>query len=85
MRTALPDGTVVGYEPLVDDTGAEAESLPVPEEHGTVVVVLDSGTVLTSARHARGLRDLPVRARPRLNPAERGGMPPPSPSPCPGR
>jgi dimethylargininase len=47
--TALPDGTVIGYEPLVDDPGAFATFLPVPEEHGTAVVALDERTVLMSA------------------------------------
>ncbi|CAN7321703.1 N(G),N(G)-dimethylarginine dimethylaminohydrolase [Microbacterium sp. LjRoot45] len=47
--TALPDGTVVGYAPLVDDPDAFPAFLPVPEEHGTAVVVLDPGTVLMSA------------------------------------
>jgi dimethylargininase len=47
--TALPDGTVIGYEPLVDDPTAFEEFLPVPEEHGTAVVALDDKTVLMSA------------------------------------
>ena len=47
--TALPDGTVIGFEPLVDEPGAFASFLGVPEEHGTAVVVLDEGTVLMSA------------------------------------
>ncbi len=47
--TALPDGTVVGYEPLVDDPGAYPEFLSVPEEHGTAVVVLGPDTVLMSS------------------------------------
>ena len=38
--TALPDGTVVGFPPLVDDTGAYPRFLAVPEEHGTAVVDL---------------------------------------------
>ena len=38
--TALPDGTVVGFPPLVDDAGAYATFLAVPEEHGTAVVDL---------------------------------------------
>ena len=38
--TALPDGTVVGFPPLVDDTGAYPSFLAVPEEHGTAVVDL---------------------------------------------
>ena len=29
--TAVPDGTVVGYEPLVDDTAAYPVFLPVPK------------------------------------------------------
>ncbi len=47
--TALPDGTVVGYEPLVDDSSLFPVFAGVPEEHGTAVVVLDEGTVLMSA------------------------------------
>lgn len=47
--TALPDGTVIGYEPLVDDPSVFPRFLPVPEEHGTAVVVLDEATVLMSA------------------------------------
>lgn len=47
--TALPDGTVVGYEPLVDDPAGFARFVGVPEEHGTAVVVLDDDTVLMSA------------------------------------
>lgn len=47
--TALPDGTVIGYEPLVDDPGLFPAFTAVPEEHGTAVVVLNSGTVLMSA------------------------------------
>ncbi len=47
--TALPDGTVVGFEPLVDDPRAFGSFLGIPEEHGTAVVVLDAGTVLMSA------------------------------------
>ena len=36
-------------KPLVDDTAAFPEFLPVPEEHGTAVVVLGPRTVLMSA------------------------------------
>lgn len=55
--TALPDGTVVGFEPLVDDPGAWDPFLPVPEEGGSHVVVLDESTVLmaTSAPLSRAL------------------------------
>ncbi|AXA95549.1 dimethylargininase [Microbacterium sp. PM5] len=62
--TALPDGTVVGFEPLVDDPAAFPAFESVPEEHGTAVVVLGPDEVLmssdapeTAARYeARGLR-----------------------------
>lgn len=47
--TALPDGTVIGYEPLVDDARIFERFLPVPEAHGTAVVVLDDETVLMSS------------------------------------
>jgi dimethylargininase len=66
--TALPDGTVVGYPPLVDDAGSWGAFLPVPEEGGSQVVVLDDETVLmaTSAPRtaamlrSRGLRVVTV-------------------------
>lgn len=47
--TALPDGTVIGYPPLVDDPGIYDRFLPVPEAHGTAVVVLAPDTVLMSS------------------------------------
>ena len=47
--TALPDRTVIGYPPLVDDPRAFPEFLAVPEETGTAVVVLDDHSVLLSA------------------------------------
>jgi len=55
--TALPDGTVAGFEPLVDDPAVWDEFLPVPEEGGSHVVVLDESTVLmaTSAPATRKL------------------------------
>ncbi len=54
--TALPDGTAVGYLPLVDDPGAFETFLPVPEP-GAEVVVIDDRTVLmaTSAPRSRAL------------------------------
>lgn len=66
--TALPDGTVVGYAPLVDDPASFPVFAPVPEEHGTAVVVLDEATVLMSsdapetaaAHRARGLEVVTV-------------------------
>ena len=47
--TALPDGTVIGFPPLVDDPYAFDDFLPVPEESGAHVVVLDEHTVLMAA------------------------------------
>jgi dimethylargininase len=47
--TALPDGSVIGYTPLVDDPSLFPGFIGVPEEHGTAVVVLDENTVLMSA------------------------------------
>ncbi|MCY7395621.1 MAG: N(G),N(G)-dimethylarginine dimethylaminohydrolase [Nocardioides sp.] len=48
--TALPDGTVVGHRPLVDDPGVWGDRfLAVPEEAGAHVVLLDGETVLMSS------------------------------------
>ncbi|WP_374009740.1 dimethylargininase [Leifsonia sp. LS-T14] len=47
--TALPDGTVIGYEPIVDEPRIFERFLPVPEAHGTAVVVLADDTVLMSS------------------------------------
>jgi len=47
--TALPDGTIIGYPPLVDEPGLFERFLPVPEAEGTAVVVLDESTLLMSA------------------------------------
>ncbi|NEN04417.1 dimethylarginine dimethylaminohydrolase [Diaminobutyricibacter tongyongensis] len=51
--TALPDGTVIGYEPLVDDPSVFGRFLAVPEAHGTAVVVLSDDTVLMSSSAPR--------------------------------
>ncbi len=66
--TALPDGTIVGYLPLVDDPLVWPSFLPVPEEGGSHVVILDPETVLLAASapksrelfEARGLRTVEV-------------------------
>ncbi len=66
--TALPDGTVIGFEPLVDDPAGWPAFLAVPEPEGAHVVLLDGATVLVSASapatrallEARGLRVVPV-------------------------
>jgi dimethylargininase len=47
--TALPDGTVVGFTDVVDDSGVWTDFLAVPEEPGAHVVLLDEDTVLMSA------------------------------------
>lgn len=66
--TALPDGTVVGWDPVVDDPGVWPRYEAVPEEPGAHVVLLDETTVLMSAAaprtrasyEARGLRVVAV-------------------------
>ena len=47
--TALPDGTVIGFPPLVDDPNVFDRFLAVPEEGGAHVVVLSADTVLMAA------------------------------------
>jgi dimethylargininase len=47
--TALPDGTVIGFEPLVDDSRIFPRFRPMPEESGAHVVVLDQDRVLMAA------------------------------------
>ncbi|HEU5148906.1 MAG TPA: N(G),N(G)-dimethylarginine dimethylaminohydrolase [Iamia sp.] len=47
--TALPDGTVIGFPPLVDDPGVFPRFLPVPEESGAHVVLLGEGRLLMAA------------------------------------
>ncbi|MFS4507423.1 dimethylargininase [Clavibacter sp. Sh2141] len=51
--TALPDGTVIGYEPLVDEPRLFPSFLAVPEAEGTAVVALDADTLLLSAAAPR--------------------------------
>ncbi len=66
--TALPDGSVIGYEPLVDDPSIWPTFLAVPEEPGAHVVLLDGETVLMSTSaprtqelfESRGLRTVAV-------------------------
>ena len=66
--TALPDGTVIGHEPLVDDPSVWPGFLAVPEEGGAHVVQLDASSVLMSTSagrtrelfEARGLRVVAV-------------------------
>ena len=46
--TALPDGTVIGYPPLVDDPKVFKKFMAVPEEAGAHVVLLGEGRLLMS-------------------------------------
>lgn len=47
--TALPDGTVVGYPPMVDDPTVFPHFLPVPEPSGAHVVLLGGDALLMAA------------------------------------
>jgi dimethylargininase len=47
--TALPDGTIVGYPPRVDDRSFFAHFRPVPEESGAHVVALGGNRILLAA------------------------------------
>lgn len=47
--TALPDGTVIGYPPLVDAPEVFARFRPVPEESGAHVVLLGGDRLLMAA------------------------------------
>jgi dimethylargininase len=47
--TALPDGTVIGYAPLVEHPELFPRFLAVPEETGAAVVVLSPDSVLMAA------------------------------------
>jgi len=47
--TALPDGTVIGYPPVVDDPSVFGNYLAVPEEPGAHVVLLGDQKLLMSS------------------------------------
>ena len=49
VATALPDGTVVGWPPLIDDATVFARFVEVPEEPGAHVVVLGGDRVLMAS------------------------------------
>ena len=59
--TALPDGTVIGYPPLVDDYTLFPRFLEVPEEHGGHVVLVADDTVLMSTSAPRTVEMLQLR------------------------
>ena len=46
---ALPDGTIVGHPPLVDDPGVFDRFLPVPEESGAHIVLLGGPKLLMAS------------------------------------
>ena len=51
--TALPDGSVIGYPPLVDDPAFFPQFLPVPEEPGAHVVLLGGDRLLMASSAPR--------------------------------
>ncbi|MFE3603171.1 dimethylargininase [Streptomyces sp. NPDC059142] len=51
--TALPDSTVIGFEPLLDTWSLFPRRLSVPEESGGHVVLLDGGKLLIAASAPR--------------------------------
>jgi dimethylargininase len=52
--TALPDGTIIGWQPVVDDPGVWGDRfLAVPEEPGAHVVLLEDDTLLMSSAAPR--------------------------------
>jgi dimethylargininase len=51
--TALPDGTVIGHSPLVDDPAFWPHFRPMPEEAGSHVVDLGDGRLLMAASAPR--------------------------------
>lgn len=53
--TALPDGTVVGWDPVVDDRGAFPTYRSMPEEPGAHVVVVDDRRLVVSAAAPRSI------------------------------
>lgn len=59
--TALPDGSIIGYPPVVDDPAFFPRFVPVPEESGAHVLLLGDGKLLLAAdcpRTAELLADL---------------------------
>lgn len=47
--TALPDGTIIGWDPIVDDPTVFPKYLSMPEESGAHVVVIDDHRLLMAA------------------------------------
>jgi dimethylargininase len=64
--TALPDGTIIGYPPVVDDPAVFPRFLPAEEESGGHLVLLGGDTVLMASdcpRTADKLADLGYEPR----------------------
>ena len=53
--TALPDGTVIGFLPIVDDPSVFGRFLAVPEAEGVAVVILTDDTVIMSRSAPRSV------------------------------
>jgi dimethylargininase len=53
--TALPDGTVIGFSPVVDEPSLFPRYLPMPEASGAHVTVLDERRVLMAASCPRSI------------------------------
>ena len=53
--TALPDGTIIGYPPLVDDPAFWPHFRPMPEEAGSHVVDLGDGNLLMASSAPRSV------------------------------
>ncbi len=51
--TALPDGTIIGWPPALDDPGFFPHFMPMPEESGSHVVLLGGESVLMAANAPR--------------------------------
>ena len=47
--TALPDGTIIGYPPNIDDVSVFPRFVATPEESGSHVVLLGGNRVLMAA------------------------------------
>lgn len=47
--TALPDGTIIGWDPAVDDSSVFPTYLSMPEESGAHVVIIDNERLLMAA------------------------------------
>ncbi|MEQ1873096.1 MAG: dimethylargininase [Ilumatobacteraceae bacterium] len=59
--TALPDGTIVGWEPALDDPSLFPNFVSMPEEPGAHVVLLDDTHVLMSSDAPRSAAAISAR------------------------